>query len=141
MENLSPQEAPESIRFDSICIHHLRSTRRWTKFLSLLGFCFISLVIIVMGLASIQFFKMVSILAMLPLAVIGLIYFFPIYYLWQFSKYSKLAIEANDTAYLGTAIKFLNRHYAFMGILVILMIVFYVISGISMFTQGRINPF
>jgi hypothetical protein len=143
MENLSPQKEPEAIIFGSECIEHLRSTRKWTKFLSLLGFLFIGVAVIIAGLITMQFFNNTSsILAILPMCLLALLYFFPIYYLWQFSVHSKAAIESNETESLGKAMKYLNRHYVFMGILVIIMIVCYVIAGIGMITAARMaKPF
>lgn len=143
MENVSPQEDPNSITFDSICIQHLKSARKWTKFLSLLGFMFIGFAVIVIGLVSMQFFGGSSgILAIVPMTFLALIYFFPIYYLWQFSTHSKAAIVDKDTESLGKAMMFLKRHYMFMGILLIIMIVCYLFAGIGMFATGRMfKPF
>ncbi|MBC8054574.1 MAG: hypothetical protein H7Y13_16060 [Sphingobacteriaceae bacterium] len=142
MENLSPQEEPDFITFDSLCIQHLRSTRKWTKFLSLLGFIFIGFAVIIIGIVSMQFFNgSSSILAILPMTIIALIYFFPIYFLWQFSTQSKSAIEYKDTESLRKAMMYLNRHYTFMGVLVLVMIVCYLIAGIAMVVSGKMFGF
>lgn len=130
MENLSPQEYPNAISFDNVCIKHLKSTCKWTKFLSLLGFIFITFSVITVGLFATQHG---NILAILPLSLIVLVYFFPIYYLWQFSMHSKLAIESNSAESLGKAMMFLKRHYMFMGILVIIVITLYLFSALGLF--------
>jgi hypothetical protein len=72
----------------------------------------------------------------------GVIYFFPIYYLWRFSQYSRQAIESYDTEDLAIALRYLRLHYTFMGILVIIAFVFYIVAGIFMVTSGGLfNPF
>ena len=143
MENLSPQEDPNFITFDSLCIQHLKSTRKWTKFLSVIGIIFLVFMAIIAGLFSVQYFNNNgSLLHMLPIVVLALIYIFPIHCLWQFSAYSKIALEYKDTGSLEKSMKFLKHFYAFMGILLIGTIILYLIAGIGMFTAGRmLNPF
>ena len=137
MEHLQPQEDPKSIFFDSLCIQHLASTRKWTKFLSFIGFLFLIYITIVVALICLQFFNSSkSAFAVLPMFLLGLIYFFPIYYLCQFSYQSKIAIERHDSEALGKAMKFLNRHYVFMGLLVVLVLFLYVVVGIGIFASG-----
>lgn len=142
MENLSPHEDPNSITFDSLCIQHLKSARKWTKFLSLVGIIFLVFMTIIAGLFSVQYFNTnSSLLHMLPIVLLALIYIFPIHCLWQFSAYSKIAIEYKDTESLGKSMKFLNRFYAYIGILLIVTILFYLVAGVGMFTTGIFKPF
>jgi hypothetical protein len=138
MENLSP-EKPNAIPFDSLCIEHLKSTRKWTKFLSLIGIIFLIFLTIIIGLFFSQYFNHSGrLLVILPIVLLGLIYAFPIHCLWQFSAYSKIAIEYMDLGSLGKSMKFLKHFYAFMGILLIVTIVIYLIAGIGMFIRSSV---
>lgn len=132
METLPSQETSDPLIFDSVCIQHLKSTRKWVKFISIIGFVFIGFMVVgglTIFLTRLPALRTRSFLTMMPMVFLGLIYFFPVYYLWQFSKYSKLAIEENSGAALRSAFNFLRRHYTFMGILLILIIVVYTILG------------
>jgi flagellar biosynthesis protein FlhB len=54
--------------------------------------------------------------------VILCIYFFPAYFIYQFSVYSKRAILDRDTEDLDKAMKFLNFYFRFIGILAIVVL-------------------
>jgi hypothetical protein len=64
--------------------------------------------------------------AFLLMVVMGVIYFFPIYYLYQFSSYSKRAGDGSDSGLLTTAFMYLKKHYRYMGILFIVVIGVYI---------------
>lgn len=140
METLSPQETPNALIFDSVCIQHLKTTRKWVKFISIAGFIFIGFMVVgglTIFLTRLSALRTRSFLTMVPMVFLGLIYLFPVYYLWQFSKYSKLAIEENSGAALRSAFNFLRRHYTFMGILLIIIIVMYtIIWGLMLLQVG-----
>lgn len=113
---------------------HLNETRKWTLFLSICGFIFLGIMAIAFPLTSIRannsFPTAGAIGALVPALIIVAIYFFPIFFLFQFSRFSKLAIEQNDTNLLIIAFKFLKRHYKYMGILFIIILSIYVVIGI-----------
>ena len=75
--------------------------------------------------------KFTALYQFLPIALMMLIYGIPIYYLYQFGKYSKIAISNHDSAAITTAFQYLKLHYRFMGILVIVVLVFYILAIIA----------
>jgi len=115
----------------------LNEAARWTKFLSILGFIFIGILIIVALFAG-SFIAAAmeaqtgmgmlggTVLTIIYLAMAAL-YFFPIYYLFQFSSKMKAALAQQSSELLQQAFENLKSHYKFMGILMIVVLGFYVI--------------
>ena len=132
-----------SIILDENAIEHLRIARKWSNFLSIIGIVIIGIMLIAMVgiliLASLfpqdELVRFTALSQMLPLVVMLLIYGIPIYYLYQFGKYSKIAINNHDSEAISLAFKYLKLHYRFMGILVIVVLVFYLVA-IAVFMMG-----
>jgi hypothetical protein len=59
--------------------------------------------------------------------LVALLYFFPVYYLFQFSVKMKAALAQQSSELLQQAFENLKSHYKFMGILMIVVLGFYVI--------------
>ena len=129
------------IEIDNEGVNYLTETTKWAKFLSIVGFVFIGIMFIFIFVIAISAgflpttrFNFVSVL---PLTIICIIYFFPVLYLFQFSRYSKLAISNKDSGLVSKALKFLKMHYKFMGILLIVVIIIYLIVGTGLLLSGR----
>lgn len=115
----------------------LKEISTWTYFLSILGFIGIGLMLlfgtffsVAMGMMpegnpyeglgiDMSYFGMVYI-------VLGLIYFFPVLYLFNFSRKMKSALNSNDNDELTTAFSNLKSHYKFLGVFTIVIISLYV---------------
>lgn len=135
MENLSPKESPDSIIFDNSCFKNLNATRKWTKFLSIVGFVFLAFMALSSVLVLSQFFKGSSafqVMTVFPMLIVGAIYFFPIYFLNRFSYYSKRALDTYSGELLAKALRYLKLHYAYMGILLIIVLVGYIVAFVVM---------
>jgi len=128
MEELTPTPTPISLKLNIDGILHLRETRRWTNFMAIMGFIFIGLMLagVVGAFFVSQFVGGNRYLSIIPLLLLSVLYYFPIRYLWNFSKHSKLAIEHSDSNALELAMKYLKMHYRFMGIMVIVILAIYV---------------
>lgn len=144
MENLTDSDSDLiKLELNNNGIKQLNMTRKWTLFLSILGFIFIGLmiftVIIAFSITGTNYSSSnFSALALLPLLTISLIYFFPVYFLFQFSSYSKKAIKNNNSDQLSKALKYLKNHYQFMGILIIIITGLYFVLGAIMLTSGEL---
>jgi hypothetical protein len=117
----------------------LRETAKWAKFLSILGFIFI-------GLMIVGSFFIASIYNNLPQAqtmpfnfggimtvlyiVFALLYIFPIYYLYQFSVKMKKALISKDDEVLANAFEMLKSHYKFIGVFTIITLSLYFLGAI-----------
>jgi|SRR5690606_27013447 len=126
----------------------LNEISTWSYFLSILGFVGIGLMVVFgiffgtimsfslgganpyqnLGASSMGYFGLIYV-------VIGLLYFFPVYYLFVFSKKMKSALKANNHNDFTTAFSNLKSHYKFIGIFTIIIISIYVLiflfAGVS----------
>lgn len=128
MENQTNTEInKQSIEIDHEGLAHLFETRKWTMFLSILGFVFIGLMIL-LSLAMLSIGSKGPIngmfLFIMMLLMTG-IYFFPIYYLFKFSALSKVALANSDSKMMSNALLYLKKHYRFMGIIAIVIVAIY----------------
>lgn len=136
MEDNLHVENGENLVIDWRSKEFLKETARWTKFLAILGFVGIGLM--VLG-SLVMLFAPSSLMSngdfpfggkifmMLLYLAFAVLYYFPISYLYQFSENTKKAIENNDNNAVRDAFEFLKSHYKFMGILTIILLAFYAI--------------
>jgi hypothetical protein len=142
MENLDELNAKDKkITLGSNEIYQLTQTRKWTMFLSISGLIFIGLIIAVIlaGILSKLNSSANSLLTFLPLVLVVLIYFFPIYYLLQFSRYFKMAITSKEEDVLSIAFKYLKMHFRFMAIFIMIALLIYIIGSASIIITGEIS--
>ena len=128
------------IEIEQDTLKDLDTTRKWTMFLAILGFIGIGIIVIVGLLAGVFLtaFKTNAggigipeglIFAFVLLAAV--IYFFPVLYLFRFSKQTSNAVKTLDKQELRKAFKNLKRYYMYLGILVIVVLVIYVVAFIA----------
>jgi len=129
-------------------------TAKWAKFLAIIGFIGMGIMVVAgffMGALMSSFgsttdfssssnpFGMIGgAFFVILYLIIGLIYYFPIKYLYDFSTKVKKAFEIQDQMLFNEAISKLKAHYKYIGILMIiilslyiLMFVFTLIGGIA----------
>ena len=141
MENLTNSTIDNgTLELENSALKHLDETRKWTLFLSILGFVFIGLMfvvaIIMVIVGSSNAIPGLSAAMLLPLLLVCVLYFFPIYYLFQFSSYSKQALIKKDNSLLTKAIQYLKMQFRFMGILAIIMLCIYIIAIVIAVAAG-----
>lgn len=136
MEDNLHVENGENLVIDWRSKEFLKETAKWTKFLAILGFVGIGLM--VLG-SLVMLFAPSSLMSngdfpfggkifmMLLYLAFAVLYYFPISYLYKFSENTKKAIENNDNNAIRDAFEFLKSHYKFMGILTIILLSFYAI--------------
>ncbi|WP_323026874.1 DUF5362 family protein [Gelidibacter japonicus] len=125
----------------------LKETSTWTYFLSILGFIGIGLMILgglffslalnlmpggnpYAGLGvDMSYFGMIYV-------VIALFYFFPVLYLFNFSRKMKSALSSNNNDELTAAFSNLKSHYKFIGIFTIVIISIYVLIFVFAMIAG-----
>ena len=128
---------PASLEIGQETLKHLNKLRKWTMFLAVSGFIFLGL-IIALGLITGTFLTAFShsdkitglpdevILAFF--IVLALINFFPVFFLFRFSKHTSNALSTLDRKEMHIAIKYLKRFFIYLGILLIVVISLYIIS-------------
>lgn len=130
-DNISENNA---LQLNSTMMGFLSETAKWAKFLSILGFIGIGLM--VLGAFSMSVFlsstdsqmpfagnSMIIVAIYLGLSIL---YFFPVLYLYKFSNHTKTAINQKNNYALQDSLMNLKSHYKFMGISAIVIIVMYV---------------
>lgn len=117
----------------------LKESAGWTKFISIVGFVFLGLLVLIALFAGAFLGEMMGNSGMGAMGgavvtviylLIAALYFFPIYYLFQFSSKMKAALQTQNSEFLEQAFSNLKSHYKFMGILLIIALALYAIAFI-----------
>lgn len=117
-------------------VSHLAVMRKWALFLSVLGFIGCAFIILLglffalimkFGGQSGGFQAIPSMVLAILYVGIGVLYFFPSYFLLRFSTNAKLAIAGNAELPLTKALKNLRSHFAFLGIAAIAVVAGYIL--------------
>jgi hypothetical protein len=105
-------------------------------FLAIIGFIFLGLFIII-GLIAGTFLTAFNSgekglgvpesLMFVPVLLLAAIFFFPILFLFRFSKHTSHAIQNLDKLRLHKAIKNLKYYFAYIGILLIIILSLYIV--------------
>ncbi|TXD49474.1 hypothetical protein ES045_04640 [Polaribacter sp. IC073] len=137
----------EKLTLSGAAKNFLKETAKWCKFLSILGFIFIGLMLIGSFFIGTIYnnipqsqavpFNLGGIMTGLYI-LFGLIYIFPIYYLYQFSVKMKSALLSKDDEVLAKAFEMLKSHYKFIGVVTIITLSLYVL-GIVMGMLGALS--
>jgi hypothetical protein len=122
----------------------LKETAKWAKFLSILGFVLIGLMLVFAAFSTTIFntvAKMqpgvpenLGLILSITYLVLSIIYFFPVYYLLQFSSKMKKALSTKSDETLANAFEMLKSHYKFIGVFTIITLSLYVMLFIVSLT-------
>jgi hypothetical protein len=131
---------------------YLETTRKWTMFFAILGFVVIGLLLIA-GLVAGSFLTsftskmsgmegssaiggIASIFAFIFILIFAVIYFFPMFYLFRFSRFTKNAVANLDGQQLELGLKNLKSYWKYVGIFTIIFLAVYllvlIIAGSSL---------
>jgi hypothetical protein len=147
MENTSENQ---SIEIGQESLNHLNTTRKWAMFLAIMGFIFLGIMILFGVIAGVflSAFKgsmdtggLTGIMMGLFIIIMSAVYFFPLLYLFRFSKHIAAAVQTLSKDDLYKAFKNLKSYFVYIGVLIIVMLSAYVVvlivAGTSMaFLKG-----
>jgi uncharacterized membrane protein YhaH (DUF805 family) len=134
------------IELEEDSLKDLETTRKWAMFIAILGFIALGLMVII-GIIAALFLSVFNTETIadaaswgfIPAAIIlvfCVIYFFPILYLYRFSKHAGVAVRDTDKNQMQKAIRYLRKYFVYMGILLIIVLVIYfvafIVSGASL---------
>jgi hypothetical protein len=136
------------LQLDQSSVNYLSETARWTRLLSIIGFIYCGLMVIVGLFFGSLIARMMTGMnsmggdaAAIPAVgggvfgfffiLMSLILFFPAYYLFNFSSKMRRALRYNDQAVLTDSLKNLKSFFKFYGILVIIVLSFYALVFIA----------
>lgn len=134
---MTSQQEEKKIEIGNDSLRDLNVIRKWTMFLAIMGFIGVAVVFFtgVLTFLFLKVFKTSDSITGLPeslfviiVAVLALLYFFPVRYLYLFSKHTGNALKSMDKEDLKKAFRNLKRLYIFIGILLITVLSFYVIA-------------
>ena len=117
----------------------LKETSSWSYFMSIIGFIGIGLMVIfsffagtiLQNLPNAQPIPMdMGLTLTITYLVIAVLYFFPVYYLFQFSNKMKTALLTKNDDTLSDAFEVLKSHYKFMGVFTIIILSLYALIAI-----------
>ena len=113
----------------------LKETAKWAKFLSIIGFILIAIMLVFAVFATTIFELAGKMQPGMPASlgltmtvtylVLAIIYFFPVYYLLQFSNKMKTALSTKNDETLAKAFEMLKAHYKFIGVFTIITMSLY----------------
>ncbi len=150
--NYSFQEAtPKGLELTAFSCDFLRETVKWTKFLSIMGFIGIALMVLLGLFVGVALSMMPSanqsslpfapgLLSLLYL-VFAAVYACPVYYLYKFSVDTKSALDSMNPNLLEEGLSYLKSHYKFVGIATIVFIALYILFFIGAFFVGMSSAF
>jgi len=123
---------------------YLKETAKWGKFIAIVGFVMMALLVIfalfagtVMATAMSQLQGMEdagaagavgSGMITFIYILMAMLYFFPLLYLYRFSTKIQAALQSDDQYYLSEAFRNLKSLYKFMGIMMMVMLGFYAVG-------------
>ena len=118
----------------------LKETAKWAYFLSIMGFIGIALLVLLALFMGTLFTTLGSLggeAAMGAMGAMGggfitaiylvvvVIYFFPVYYLFQFASKAKAAFATNNNEQLNASFEYLKSHYKFIGVVTLVSLILY----------------
>jgi len=132
------ENAQESrkIEIDQNTLKHLNTLRKWTMFHAILGFIFLGL-FIVTGVIAGTFLSAFSTVKtgseitdlsiLIIIFILAVAYFFPVFFLFQFSKHSAHAVHELSKEELHKAFKNLKVYFIYLGVIIILFLSLYIV--------------
>jgi len=114
---------------------YLNEAGKWGKFLAIVGFCMVGFIVCIGLFAGTIFSSLGSdmpypgIFISIIYIGIGLLYFFPVLYLFRFARQIRAALSSRDPQEMESAFENLKSHYKFIGIMMIVILSLYVLLG------------
>ncbi|WP_396149403.1 hypothetical protein [Flavobacterium sp.] len=113
----------------------LQESAKWSKFMAIIGFIGIGLMVLVSLFMAIGFSAMgASTMPELPFSMsvfsiiyvlFAAIYFFPVYYLYQYATKTSAALHSKNKQLLTDGLENLKSHHKFLGIFTLILVSLY----------------
>ena len=131
-----------NLELDAIAKNHLTDTAKWARFLAIIGFIGLVLILVASIIVSASsatqdpFGDPVDRTADIAGSIIGALivvalYFFPCYFLLKFSSKMKIAIASDDVVSLNEALKNLKVTFRYVGVLTIIFLALFLIGVLA----------
>lgn len=126
-----------SLAIDPVTKAHLSETAKWARFLSIVGFILLALILLG-GIAVALFvgrpldtyggsgvFDAFSVGMSFMYIIAAVIWFFPLLFLYRFSSRMKTALNGNDQNALNTSFENLKSCFRYVGVITIIVFALY----------------
>lgn len=132
-----PLKKLELLTINNNSRNFLKEISKWTFFLSILGFIGIILLIVIGVFSSVVYGEIIntfygsqipfnlSLVSTVIYLLFALLYFFPVYYLYSFSRKTKIALQSKNDEDLSDAFEMLKSHFKFIGVFTIIILSLY----------------
>lgn len=135
----SPENStPISLSIQNTSKEYLRETAKWSKFLSIVGFITIGIMLLITiffvgtlifsSFNSTGFPEAFNLIFIVVYLLIASIYLFPCLYLYKSSRAIKKALISDDSLVLEEAFKNQKSFFKFIGIFTAITLAFYAVS-------------
>lgn len=134
MENEKQTENFEN-QLTSAAVGFLQESAKWSKFMAIVGFVGIGLMVLVSLFMAIGFSSMgTANMPELPFSMsvfsiiyvlFAAIYFFPVYYLYQYATKTSAALHSKNKQLLTDGLENLKSHHKFLGIFTLILVSLY----------------
>lgn len=116
-----------TLSLDDEAIFQCKEISKWAKFLGIIGFIFLGLLLLV-SIATTFYLTHTSglgtLIGSIYLAVVG-IYIYPVFALFRFGKWMKMALTNADQVLFNKSLKSLKNCFLYIGIVTIILICIY----------------
>lgn len=135
---------------------HLTDIVRWAKFIAIVGFVFCAIIILlgfVMESTYSQMYnsryegldldrntKSAGITMAVLCFIMAIVCFFPFLFLLQFSSKMRSALVSNDQDTLNNAFQKLKNTLRYVGVLMIILLLFFVFCVLAIWAAGAVRP-
>jgi hypothetical protein len=136
----------QKIELEGATLLHLNEIRKWTQFLSILGFVAVGLLLFI-GVIMLVTTSLRSTFQFDQFGILGPwigifyilfagIYFFPVFYLYKFSKYAQhslmqISSGGSSNELMAHAVGYLKKHFRYIGIFTIVILAVYLVAAIG----------
>lgn len=149
MENATPLDVLETDQFNlnSTSVEYLRETAKWARFLSIVGFVFIGIIVLIALTAGSTLGAVMaasgSPIGGLAITIIYLLmaglFFPPTLYLYRYSKNIKAAIETNNQSLLTEGMGNMKSVFKFWGIYMAVILSIYAVLIVFALVGGGLS--
>ena len=150
MENETIQNLSggSELKITQEAIFFLSSSAKWAKFLAIVGFVFIGLLVVIAILAGSVLAAMGGGYGAVSGGVITVVYliiaaisFIPTFLMFKFATKLQAAIRTNDTPTLTESFNFMHKYYLFSGVLTIIALAFIALAVVFGIIGGVMSTF
>ena len=131
MENEKQTENFEN-QLTSTAVGFLQESAKWSKFMAIIGFIGIGIMVLVsvfmaIGIGATTMPELPFSMSVFSIiyVVFAAIYFFPVYYLYQYATKTSIALHSKNKHLLTDGLENLKSHHKFLGIFTLIIVSLY----------------